>query len=173
MVKDKITQGEPLRFEAVGTTIEAGTVNLLGPASETLTTKASVDFAEDTAFSWRADVATGSFAPGAWSFEVWITRDGVPSVERRGSFTVEESLANMTAGADTRSAAEIIVYNIEEYLKGAASSPVRRYKINNRELERHSIRELTDLLKFYRRQLTKERRRRAGKRSGPRFTWNM
>lgn len=72
------------------------------------------------------------------------------------------SLSSIAAGTDLSTQAETIVKNIQLMLAGNASDGVRRYKINNRELERYGVDELLNLLSYWKREVLKESRKRRG-----------
>jgi hypothetical protein len=61
-----------------------------------------------------------------------------------------------------RTQARIAVAHIQAMLAGGATLEAKKYKINNRELERHSIAELLQLLSFWRRELSRESRLSSG-----------
>ena len=63
---------------------------------------------------------------------------------------------------DERTTARTIVENIEAMMKGNATEGVRRYKINNRELERYSVAELMQLLSYWRHRMMQEERKDRG-----------
>ncbi len=67
-----------------------------------------------------------------------------------------------------RTKAREIIDKIENMMSKAPAEGVRRYKINNRELERYSMRELLDLLAYWRRRFRTADRKLQGKTSmGP------
>ena len=55
-----------------------------------------------------------------------------------------------------------MVEKLEAMLEGNASKGVRRYKINNRELERYSVSELMEMLTYWKRQAAIEARKAKG-----------
>ena len=74
------------------------------------------------------------------------------------------------AVGDIRSTARQIVEKIEAMIAGNAGEGVRRYKINNRELERYSVAELLQLLSYWKAQVRIEERKELGKSAlGPRI----
>jgi hypothetical protein len=88
----------------------------------------------------------------------------------RQRLRVLPSASSIAPGTDVRSNAAKAVANIEAMLSGTASLEARRYRINNRELERYTVGELLQLLSFWRRELWAEDRRAAGLSSlGPRI----
>ncbi len=84
------------------------------------------------------------------------------SLISRESLTLEPSAIDRVTGSDIRSTARKAVKNIEAILAGGATIEARRYKINNRELERYSIAELLQLLSFWRKELADEERKEKG-----------
>ena len=111
---------------------------------------------------------TSNWASGSYAWQAWATStDGVVCVAQSGSFQIENELLV----GDIRSSARKIVEMIEAMMAGNASEGVRRYKINNRELERYSVDELLKLLSFWKSRQLKEERLQAGRSSlGPRIT---
>lgn len=173
VARTQFTQGETLCFKACGPTITSGKVVLVGPANppQGFVSVFEAPLVQD-GISWGADVDSSTFVPGPWAFEVWTVREGINRLEKTGQIAIKASLVNAQTGQDVRSVAERIVANIEAYLEGNSTSLVRRYKINNRELERHSMAELLTLLKFYRKQVKRQRLRASGK-TGATFIWRM
>jgi hypothetical protein len=101
---------------------------------------------------------TADWAPGEYAWASWVEREGERYSIARGQLTIAPDPATLTAGADTRSGAELGLKAIEDTLAGRASDATLRYKINGRELERYSIPELLKLRDFYARQVAQERR---------------
>jgi hypothetical protein len=112
---------------------------------------------------WAVEADTTTWMPGAYAFEAWATYEsGAKTVLLRGKLVIEASLADAPEQMDVRSRAAQMVENIEAMMLGNASQMVRRYKINNRELERYSAVELLDLLRYWRQRLQVEERKSKG-----------
>jgi hypothetical protein len=106
--------------------------------------------------------STASWMSGSYAWQAWATsNDGVVSVQGRGNISLESPLAV----GDIRTSARKMVEMIEAMMAGNASEGVRRYKINNRELERYSVDELLKLLSFWKSRQLKEDRLQAGRSS--------
>jgi hypothetical protein len=113
---------------------------------------------------WAATRDTADWTPGLYSFEVWaVSSPALRELIERGQFTVLPSLiSSSVATIDARSDAQKMVEMIQAMIAGNATQGVRRYRINNRELERYSLAELLQLLSYWKRQAEIERRRAAG-----------
>jgi hypothetical protein len=73
-----------------------------------------------------------------------------------------------------RSQARIALDNINAMLSGQAKEGVRRYRINNRELERYTVAELLQLKSHFAADVLKEERRAKGLNSlGPRIAVHL
>jgi hypothetical protein len=104
--------------------------------------------------------STIGWASGSYAWQAWATStDGVVCVAQSGSFQLDSELCV----GDVRSSARKMVEMIEAMMAGNASEGVRRYKINNRELERYSVDELLKLLSFWKSRQLKEDRVQAGR----------
>jgi hypothetical protein len=111
---------------------------------------------------WTAKADTTSWALGTYVFEVWSTyADSSKAVIGRGSIEIRGALADLPTGSVVSAAAQMVA-NIEAMMAGNAADGVRRYKINNRELERYSAGELMQLLNYWRQRLAREQRKARG-----------
>lgn len=152
-------------------------VTLIAGETYTITVSAdpaatvSVHFAGMQAHTIAATGAAGLFSaaantfgwiPGHYAWEAWATVSGQRALVGSGEVMLRASAMTLAPGAETRTQARIAVAHIEAMLAGGATLEAKRYKINNRELERHSIGELLQLLSFWRRELSRETRRAAG-----------
>lgn len=167
---ESITAGETLKACVSVSGAESVVAYVVGPSKQT------VDFVED-GNQWKADADTSEWVAGAYRFEVWVTLDdGTRRIELRGSLAVTASLESQAGGEDfdARTRAQRMVEKIEAMLEGNASLGVRRYKINNRELERFSKDELYRELAYWKRQLAIETRKAKGKSVlGPRIEFRI
>lgn len=118
-----------------------------------------------TTFSVAAD--TAAWTAGAYRWQAWGTyAENVKRVIASATIDIEDALGV----GDIRSTARQIVEKIEAMIAGNAGEGVRRYKINNRELERYSVAELLQLLSYWKAQVRIEERKAAGKSAlGPRI----
>lgn len=155
MVKT-ITQGETLLLNAK--TDPTATVTFFFAGASSQTVSGVQDSSDSTIFSIASD--TSSWAPGGYICEIRSTF-GSPAITQtlaRLTLTILPQLTSIAAGTDVRTAAEIAVANIEAMLSGGATLEAKQYKINNRELQRYSIHELTPLLAYWKRRVGLERR---------------
>lgn len=113
-------------------------------------------------------VTTADWVPGIYAWQAWATdTDGVICVVQHGNF----DLADVLGVGDVRTSARKMVEMIETMMAGNAAEGVRRYRINNRELERYSVGELMQLLSYWKAQVKKEERAAAGMSTlGPRIS---
>lgn len=118
---------------------------LVGPARHVLALTVENDV-------WSGSIDTYTWIPGAYSFELWADlSSGGRKLLEKGVCKVSPSLiSGDVTELDPRSIAQIIVENIEAFIAGTASKGVKSYKINNRELDRYSLVELTEILNIYR-----------------------
>ena len=115
--------------------------------------------ATGTAGTFTAAANTSGWIPGHYIWEAWATVAAHRALVGTGDLLIRESAATLAPGAEVRTQARIAVAHIQAMLAGGATLEAKRYKINNRELERHSIAELLQLLSFWRRELSRESRR--------------
>lgn len=155
----KITAGETLTLEVSADPAATVTAYFAGPAKKTET----LSHVSGSGGTFKASIATGDWLPGVYAYEIREVLSGVTIVLMRSAITVGAALTTITDGTDMRSNAAKAVANIEAMLSGTASLEARRYRINNRELERYSVSELLTLLSFWRRELAKEERKAAGR----------
>jgi hypothetical protein len=104
-------------------------------------------------FSIAAD--TAAWTAGAYAWQAWATYADA-SKKIIGTGTLD--LADALGVGDVRSNARKMVEMIEAMMAGNATEGVRRYRINNRELERYSVAELLQLLSYWRAQVKRENR---------------
>lgn len=154
----KLTAGETLSMQIKAEPLATVTVYFAGPGKKTISAEESP--AASGCFSISEN--TQGWTPGAYAFEVRQIARGVNAAIKRGTLTILPALASIADGTDVRSTAEKAVANIEAMLSGSANLECRRYKINNRELERYSVAELLQLLSFWQRRLAAEQRRNEG-----------
>jgi hypothetical protein len=154
-------KGETLRLAISAANTTAVEYRFGGPESRTVqATKSGSDFTIQT--------STAQWAPGAYAWQAWATDvDGIVAVIARGKIDLEEVLGV----GDVRTSARKMVEMIEAMMAGNASAGVRRYKINNRELERYSVAELLQLLSYWKEQVQREDRAESGRSIfGPRIS---
>lgn len=119
-----------------------------------------------TEFSISAD--TANWQSGVFVWQAWATfADSVKAIISDGTFDLEAVLGI----GDVRTSARKMVEMIQAMMAGNASEGVRRYKINNRELERYSVAELLQLLSYWKAQVKNEVRAAGGRSTlGPRIS---
>lgn len=113
---------------------------------------------------WRSSFDTSPSAPGLYSFETWAFRGSTERllIERGQTKILPSILSGSSDEADQRSLAQRMVDMIEAMIAGNASAGVKRYRINNRELERYSLGELMQLLNYWRNRVAIENRKALG-----------
>lgn len=151
-----MTKGETLKLSV--TDAEAASVEFRFGGASTRTVAATKSGTEFTA---SAD--TAAWTAGVYAWQAWATyADASKAIIASGEF----DLLDVLGVGDVRSQARKIVEMIDEQMAGNASEAVRRYKINNRELERYSVGELLQLRSFWQAKVLKESR---GSGLGPRI----
>lgn len=157
-------KGETLKIQVTDAEATAVEFRFGGAATQTLT---GVKEGDD----WKASVSTASWNPGSYAWQAWATyADSSVAVIDSGSF----DLADALQVGDVRSVARQNVDAIQRMLTGNAAEGVRRYKINNRELERYSVAELIQLLSYWKAELKREERLEAGRSTlGPRIAFRF
>lgn len=109
--------------------------------------------------TWSVNVSTSAWPPGFYALEIWATyADETTRVVGRDRLQLAPALSL----GDPRSEARIALDNIKAMLAGQAKEGVRRYKINNRELERYSVAELLALKSHFAAEVLREERRLRG-----------
>lgn len=155
-----MTKGETLKLTVDDTLAVSVEFKFGGPQTRTVAaTKTGSEF------SISAD--TAAWTAGVYAWQAWATyADASKKIIATG--TVD--LADALGVGDIRSSARKMVEMIEAMMAGNASEGVRRYRINNRELERYSVAELLQLLSYWKSQVKNEERRAAGRSAlGPRI----
>lgn len=103
--------------------------------------------------------STAAWTAGVYAWQAWATgTDGAVCVVAEGKIDLSDELSV----GDARSVARRNVEMIESMLAKNAGGGVRRYKINNRELERYSLGELRNELVYWKKQVKEEERKAAG-----------
>lgn len=159
-----LTQGETLTLTETVADATAVQVRYGGPKAGT------ADMTADGT-TWTANIDTGTFEPGQYSAQLWVTYAGnVKRVVNEVTFRIRGSLK----AGDMRSQARIALDSINAMLSGQAKEGVRRYRINNRELERYTVDELLKLKSHFAAEVLKEERRAKGLNSlGPRIAVHL
>lgn len=95
-------------------------------------------------------VTTGAFDAGEkrWSLVTKRTSDGEIIEVENGTWRV------FTSTSDRRTHAEVMLQKIESLLAGRADHDVSSYSINNRSLDRMSVKELLDWRDYYRNEVS-------------------
>lgn len=159
-----LTQGETLTITETVADATAVQVRYGGPKAGTASMTAD-------GTTWTANIDTETFEPGQYVAQLWATYAGnVKRVVNEVTFRIRGS---MKAG-DMRSEARKALDNINAMLSGQAKEAVRRYRINNRELERYTVDELLKLKSHFAAEVLKEERRAKGLNSlGPRIAVHL
>jgi hypothetical protein len=148
----QLTQGETLTIEAIVADATAVEARLGGPSTSTHTMTLDGQ-------TWRVNIATDAMQAGQYAAQVWATYAGnVKCIAFTQTF---ELLASLRVG-DIRTEARKALEMIDAMLAGQAKEGVRRYRINNRELERYSVAELLQLRSHFASEVQKENRRNKG-----------
>jgi hypothetical protein len=148
----QLTQGETLTIEAIVADATAVEARLGGPSTST-------DAMTLDGQTWRVNIATDAMQAGQYAVQVWATYAG--NVKRIAFTQTFELLASLRVG-DIRTEARKALEMIDAMLAGQAKEGVRRYRINNRELERYSVAELLQLRSHFASEVQKENRRNKG-----------
>jgi hypothetical protein len=111
---------------------------------------------------WSLAEDTTGWPAGAYAWQLWSESPGGRCVLGSGRLQLAADLSALEAGADTRSTAEKNVEALEAMLGGNANLSTKRYRINNRELEKYSITELMQLLDYWKGQVRAKKPRRDG-----------
>ncbi len=153
-------KGETLKLTV--TDAEASAVEFRFGGASTKTETATAENGD-----WSIAAATAAWNSGHYAWQAWATYpDTSVRVIAYGSFDLEAALGV----GEVRTTARQMVEMIEAQMKGNAPEAVRRYRINNRELERYSVAELLSLLSYWKGQLKLEERKEKGLSTlGPRI----
>jgi len=122
--------------------------------------------------TWAVTVDTTGWTPGNYRWQAWATRaDGTKKVVVDLPLTVRDTIDSATGSFI--STAEQNVANLEAMMSGGQiAAGVRKYKINNRELENYAVAEILDMLRYWRRRLVREKRIARGQSpNGPRIAF--
>ena len=121
----------------------------------------------DQGSTWSVNVDTSAWPAGNYVLQVWAEyADETTRIVGKDSLT----LASALSLGDPRSQARISLDNIKLMLAGQSKEGVRRYRINNRELERYSVAELLQLKSHFAAEVLREERRSRGMNSlGPKI----
>lgn len=147
-----LTKGETLTITETIAEATAVEVRYGGPSTGTAAMTAD-------GYEWTANIATDNLKAGDYAAELWATYTGnVKRIASRLSFTIRAGLAI----GDIRSQARKALEAIETMLAGQANEGVRRYRINNRELERYTVDELLKLRSHFAAEVQREERKNKG-----------
>lgn len=156
----KLTIGETLTIRQTVADAASAEVRLGGPAASTHAMTRTGD-------EFVVNIATSAFLPGNYVVQVWATMtDATVRVVSTEPLTMSPALAI----GDLRTQARQALDAINSMLAGQANEGVRRYRINNRELERYTVDELLKLRSHFAAEVQKENRRNKGMNGlGPRI----
>lgn len=155
-----MTKGETLRIEVNDANATAVEFRFGGASVKTMT-------GTNENGTWKASGSTASWDAGHYEWQAWATfADGSLAIIDRGNLRLDDALGV----GDLRSVARKNLDAIEAMLTKKASSDVRRYKINNRELEKYSTAELLEARSYWMAEVKREERAEAGRSIlGPRI----
>lgn len=109
--------------------------------------------------TWSVNVDTSAWPAGNYALQIWATyADETTRIVGNDRLALAAALSL----GDPRSQARIAFDNIKLMLAGQAKEGVRRYRINNRELERYSVAELLQLKYHFAAEVLREERRARG-----------
>jgi hypothetical protein len=156
----QLTQGETLTIQQTVAGATEVEVRLGGPNTGTHAMTANGQ-------EWSVNIATDAMEPGQYAAQIWGTFAGdVKRIVSTETFVLRPALR----AGDMRTDAKKALDMIDAMLSGQAKEGVRRYKINNRELERYSIDELLKLRSHFAAEVQQENRRNKGMTGlGPRI----
>lgn len=86
---------------------------------------------------------------GDYWYQVFAEKGALKHMPLEGQFTVQPNLSSQAAGYDGRTEAKKALDAINAVLAKKATTDQKKYKINNRELERMSVGELQKLRSFF------------------------
>lgn len=132
---------------------------LQGPAKVTIPTTVvggdiEVKVAATTTTNWQA---------GNYQYQLIATNGSDKHLVDSGALTIAPNFADLPAGHDFRSHAQIMLDAINQVLEGRITKDVESYEIDNRKITRIPILELHKLKRTYSLQVQREKRKQAGK----------
>lgn len=116
-----------------------------------------------------AAVVSAAWNPGTYTWQSYVTNGSARHTVSSSTIIINRNFSSATGAIDTRSHARRMVELIEAVLEGTASTDQRKVKIGDKEIERHTPKELLSLRDYYRAELVAERgqeRISQGKRPG-------
>lgn len=112
---------------------------------------------------YSININTSSLTSGVYTYQVKVSNGTETYNIETGLFKVEADLSNISSAIDPRSHEQIMVDNIEAVLQGRATNDQKRIKINNREIEHHTLDELEAIREKYLRILVARQTKRTKK----------
>jgi hypothetical protein len=109
---------------------------------------------------FRVIADTEEWKSGDYVWEFWVVKNQIKRVVQRNYLTLRPSAKEL--GPDPIITARKAVAYIKEMLSAAPTLEAKKYKINNRELERYGIDELLKLLDFWCKELKRLERKADG-----------
>lgn len=132
----------------------AAVLLLRGPTSRDIPLVA----APDGGFTLAVSAADSTpWLPGLYNYSLRVTQGADVHEVEAGQLTVKADMASLDGAFDARSHAQRTLDNIEAVIEKRATHDQARYTINNRELWRTPIPELTALRNQYRAQVRREK----------------
>lgn len=163
-IPTSLVQGQTLTVEDTLSGASSATLHFRGTSTDLQVP------AKMTGQTARMELTTANIDPGQYTLEIFAKlAGGTDTLLLRGQLEIKPPVEAACLEYDSQlglSQAERIVVSLENYIERGAASPHKRYKINNRELERYSMSELLSLLNYYRRRAAEEKRKREGRSRG-------
>lgn len=91
--------------------------------------------------------ADNDLAAGNWYWQEWATKAAEKFVLSEGKVEVQPDL--ITAAADARTTAEIILEKIDAMINGSTDEDVANFQLGDRSLSKYPLTELIDLRRHY------------------------
>lgn len=101
---------------------------------------------------------TANWTPGLYAWASWVERTGERYSIAQGQLTIKPDPAQIAAGTDTRSAAEIALEMVQIKLRGLATAAVESYTIAGRQLRNYPLADLVKLEAKLKSEVAAERR---------------
>lgn len=156
-----LTQGETLSFRESITGASSVSAKYAGQIAGTVSLTQNGN-------QWSGTLDTESVPQGNYTVQIWaIFLDGTKKITRQFHLRINSAIHSGNNISKNREAIE----KIDEMLSGRASDGVQRYKINNRELHRYTMKELIMLRSHFVKAAQREESKLAGRTNnlGPRI----
>ena len=116
------------------------------------------------------NIDTSDLPAGFYGYQAKVSNESENYYIETGSFNVLTAY-DVNNPHDTRTHAHKMLDAIEALLEGRATNEQKRIKINNREIEHHTLKELTDLRDYYKAEIARKsvKRNKSFRNVGIRF----